>query len=94
MALHGEQGGEQIHAVINRMKNTAWGIRADSDRLRHLMTEHLLLVTPDLSVPVPSRNTEQCSLTFCSFFVCVCFGLCAFSSCQLWSWYTKHTLQL
>ena len=53
MALHGEQGGEQMHAVINRMRSTAWGIRTDSGRLRHLMTEHLLLVTPDLSVPVP-----------------------------------------
>ena len=56
MELHGEQGGEQIHAVINRMRNTAWDIRTDSNRLRHLMTEHLLLVTPDLSVPVSSRR--------------------------------------
>ena len=56
MALHGEQGGEQMHAVINRMRSTAWGIRTDSDRLRNLMTQHLLLVTPDLSVPMPSRK--------------------------------------
>ena len=56
MTLHGKQGGQQIHAVNNRMRSTAWGIRTDSDRLRNLMTQHLLLVTPDLSVPMPSRK--------------------------------------
>ena len=55
---------------------------------------HLLLVTPDLSVPVPSRKHWTILSNILLFFVCVCFALRAFSSCQLWSWYTKTCIAI
>ena len=48
LALHGEQGGEEIHATVNRIKRRAWGMRNDEDRLRPLMKELRTRASPVL----------------------------------------------
>ena len=46
LALHGEQGGEEIHATVNRIQRRAWGMRNDEDRLHLLMKEQLTHASP------------------------------------------------
>ena len=46
LALHGEPGGEEIHATVNRIQRRAWGMRNDEDRLRLLMKEQLTHASP------------------------------------------------
>ena len=48
MGFHGKQGEEQIHAVINRMKHSAWSIKNPAKKLKLIMTDHYLQVAPDL----------------------------------------------
>ena len=48
MGLHGEQGGEQIHAVINRMKHRVWSVKNPAKKLKLIMTDRYLQVAPDL----------------------------------------------
>ena len=46
--FHGEQGGEQIYAIINRMKHRVWSIKNPAKKLKLIMTDHYLQVAPDL----------------------------------------------
>ena len=46
LAFLGEQGGEQIHATLERLR--FWGIREDGDRLQLWMRAHNLQCSPDL----------------------------------------------
>ena len=48
MGFHGEQGGEQIHAVINRMKHRVLSVKNPAKKLKLIMTDHYLQVAPDL----------------------------------------------
>ena len=48
MGFHGKQGGEQIYAVINRMKHRVWSIKNPAKKLKLIMTDHYLQVAPDL----------------------------------------------
>ena len=48
MGFHGEQGGEQIHAVINRMKHRVWSDKNPAKELKLITTDHYLQVAPDL----------------------------------------------
>ena len=45
--LLGEQGIERIHAHFNRLKRTYASVPEEVDRLRTLMTEHLLHIAPE-----------------------------------------------
>ena len=56
LALHGEQGGEQVHAVINGLKRRAWGMQKDEDRLRVLMQEQLTQASPLLLATSPKKK--------------------------------------
>ena len=53
LALHGEQGGEEIHATVNRIQRRAWGMRNYEDRLRLLMKEQLTQASPVLQATPP-----------------------------------------
>ena len=53
LALHGEQGGEEIHATVNRIQRRAWGMRNNEDRLRLLMKEQLTQASPVLQATPP-----------------------------------------
>jgi hypothetical protein len=55
LALHGEQGGEEMHAAINRLKRRAWGLRNNEDRLRLLMKEQHILASPMLQATPPKK---------------------------------------
>ena len=48
LGLHGEQGGEEIHAVINQRKRRAWGMKSNKERLRVMMTQQLMSIAPAL----------------------------------------------
>ena len=56
LGLHGEQGGEEVHATVNRLKCRAWGIQKDSDRLTVLMWEQLTLASPLLHKTPPKKK--------------------------------------
>lgn len=59
LGLHGEQGGEQIHALVNQLKRRAWGMKKDEDRLRVLMTEQLTRSSPMLQATPPKRAKQM-----------------------------------
>ena len=48
MGFHGEQGGEQIHAVMNKLKARTTGVLLESEQLRIAMTEQLKDASPVL----------------------------------------------
>ena len=50
MALHGEQGVEQTHAVINTLKTRVRGIKNNKQRIDMLMKEHHLVTTPCMKI--------------------------------------------
>ena len=56
LALHGEQGGEEIHATVNRIQRRAWGMRNYEDRLRLLMKEQLTQASPVLQATPPTPH--------------------------------------
>ena len=51
--LLGEQGIESIHAHFNRLKRTYTSVPEEVDRLRTLMTEHLLHIAPEHVAATP-----------------------------------------
>ena len=59
LGLHGEQGGEETHAVINALKPRVWGLRSESDKLRVLMREHMLLTSPVTRLALHSRTKKK-----------------------------------
>ena len=58
MALHGEQGGEQMHATVNQLKRRAWGIRNDGERLKVLMREQQIRASPMLE-NTPTKKKKK-----------------------------------
>ena len=45
--FYGEQGGESIHHEFKKMKERCINIKPETNRLKYLMTQHLLTVNPD-----------------------------------------------
>ena len=45
--FYGEQGGESIHHEFKKMKERYSNIKPKTNRLKYLMTQHLLTVNPD-----------------------------------------------
>ena len=59
MAFGGEQGGEALHASLNRIKRMARGIKAPGTRLRYIMRESITRCAPELrecDPPVKKRK--------------------------------------
>ena len=56
LGLHGEQGGEEIHAVINRLMRRAWGMRCEEDKLTVILNEQMALVSPVLQSQLASKS--------------------------------------
>ena len=48
LGLLGEHGGEETHAVINKLKCRAWGLRNETQKLQFIMKEHMALESPAL----------------------------------------------
>ena len=44
--FYGEQGGESIHHEFKRMKERYSNIKCPTDRLKYLLTQHLLTAFP------------------------------------------------
>lgn len=66
MALHGEQGGESIHAQVNEMTANARGIVCPLKRTLSVLQDHLTLVSPTIPAKRPiivkrSKKSTQSS---------------------------------
>ena len=59
LALHGEQGGEQIHAVVNRLERRMVGVRNREAQLRLILTEQLATVSPTLQAIIPLETATS-----------------------------------
>ena len=55
--LMGEQGAESIHAKFNSLIRTYSGIRNSTAKLKSIMNEHYLNVSPHISAAVPPPCT-------------------------------------
>ena len=53
LGFHGEQGLESVHAEFNTLKVTYRNIRDQAERLRHLLKEHHLRMSPDAASYIP-----------------------------------------
>ena len=62
--LMGEQGAELIHAKFNSLKRTYCGIRNPLDKLKSIIKEHYLNVSPRLSAAVPPVEKRKKKLTY------------------------------
>ncbi len=59
MAMHGEQGGESVHAQFNTLTATHSGIRNDLTRLMSVMKEHHTRCSPQIQdhvIPIKKRK--------------------------------------
>ena len=56
MALHGEQGVEQTHAVVNALKPRVRSIMNEGTRVDSLIKEHYMVTTPSLKMKFPKQN--------------------------------------
>ena len=60
LGLHGEQGGEEVHAVVNRLKRRPWGMKSEEEKLRVNLTEHMCIVSLTLQgVAVTMPTTRK-----------------------------------
>ena len=61
LGLHGEQGGEEVHAVVNCLKRRAWGMKSEEEKMSVIMTEHMCMVSPTVqgvAVTVPTTRKK------------------------------------
>ena len=59
MYLMGEQGGEQLRATINALKQRAWEIKKEQDQLKFLMKQHHTQISPALRKPLSTTPTKK-----------------------------------
>jgi hypothetical protein len=59
MALHGEQGGVQVHATMNLLKRRFWRIKTDQRRNYAMLKEHHLQISPDIQSCVPAVKKRK-----------------------------------
>ncbi|KAI8481626.1 hypothetical protein Bbelb_406270 [Branchiostoma belcheri] len=61
LGFHGEQGIEEIHAALNNVGRTTWGIANKTKQLQSLLYNHLIAVSPDHKggVPAPKKRTKK-----------------------------------
>ena len=71
--LMGEQGAESIHAKFNSLKRTYSGIRNPIARLKSIMQDHYLSISPHMSaaVPTPEKRRVHNSLALFNVIVIV-----------------------
>lgn len=58
--IHGEQGGEAIHAIFNDLERTYASIRNPTEQIRSMLREHQIQVSPstDILRPVPPKKKK------------------------------------
>ena len=61
MAFHGEQGdgGERLHAHLNRIKQSSKGILKEGDRMKYIMKTAITQNAPELQTIVPSSKKKE-----------------------------------
>ena len=59
LALHGEQGGEETHALINELKVRVRGVNNEENKIRVLMKDHFTAVSPVLRSVLPSTSKKR-----------------------------------
>ena len=57
--FHGEQGLESGHAEFNSLKVTYQNIRDQAEKLRHLLKEHHLRMSPDAASYIPPVKKQK-----------------------------------
>lgn len=53
LGFHGKQGLESIHAEFNALKVTYRNIRDEAEKLRHMLKEHHLRMSPEAANYIP-----------------------------------------
>lgn len=56
MALHGEQGVEQTHAVVNALKPRVRHIKSEKKKIDTLMKEHYLVTAPNMKIKLQKKH--------------------------------------
>ena len=59
LGLHGEQGGEEVHAVVNCLKRRAWGMKSEEEKMSVIMTEHMCMVSLTLQGVAETMPTTR-----------------------------------
>ncbi|XP_067667443.1 uncharacterized protein [Haliotis asinina] len=61
LGLHGEQGGEQVHATINLLKRRVWGVKSDKMKYEIMLKEHHMQISPCVQsvLPVPTKRVKN-----------------------------------
>ena len=59
LALHGEQGGEDTHHVVNDLKPRVRCIRNNEKRIAILIREHMTKTSPVLQSALPCLNKKK-----------------------------------
>ena len=59
IGLYSEQGGEGIHHEFNKMKSRYDNIKNPVDRLRYIMSQHLLTACPDAQSIKPMQKKRK-----------------------------------
>ena len=59
MALHGEQGGESVHAQFNALQRVACGVRKELDQLMVIMRDHHTRCSPIIRQHIVMPKTRR-----------------------------------
>ena len=59
LGVMGEQGAESIHAQFNVLRRTYNNIKSNTERLKHMLKEHHLQVSPFTQEHRPIKNTRK-----------------------------------
>ena len=57
--FYGEQGGESVHHEFKKMRATYSNIKCPTERLKYLMTQHLLTTIPQAKQLQPAFFTTK-----------------------------------
>ena len=59
LRLHGEQGGEHVHAMFNSLKHSMRGVHQPLMNLRCTMREHHVRVSPNVTSSFPKQKRRK-----------------------------------
>ena len=59
MSLHGEQGVEQTHVVVNMLKACVRGIKNNKQRIDTLLKEHYLVTAPCMKIKLDKEKQDE-----------------------------------
>lgn len=59
LRFHGEQGLESVHAEFNSLKVTYCNIRDPAEKLKHILKEHHLRMSPQAADFIPPKQKRK-----------------------------------